>query len=119
MREKQLQNSCLSHALGLQSISMTHYCPCAISSKVQTCWPEGFSGKEFLESVIKDKHDDSYTSCIKSATNYAYAHSEIFQLLAHVIWYRLFVLFEEYLSGDGEEVHMTNSNFTFATELAE
>ena len=26
-----------------------------------------------------------------------------------------FALFEEYLSGNGEEVHMTNSNFTFAT----
>ena len=78
--------------------------------------PERFSVQGFLESVINDKHDDSYTSCIKSAANYAYAHLEVFQLLVHIIWYRLFALFEEYLSGNGEKVHMTNSNFcTFAT----
>ena len=77
--------------------------------------PEHFSVKGLLESVINDKHDDSYTSCIKSAANYAYAHLEVFQLLAHIIWNRLFALFEEYLSGNREEVYMTNSNFTFAT----
>ena len=49
--------------------------------------PERFSVKGFLESVINDEHDDSYTSCIKSAANYAYAHLEVFQLLALIIWY--------------------------------
>ena len=70
--------------------------------------------KEFLESITNDKHHDLFTSCIKSAANYAHSHLEVFQLLAHIIWCRLFSSFEEYLSGNGE-VHVTNSNFTFAT----
>ena len=77
--------------------------------------PKRFSVKDFLESIITDEHGDSYTSFIKSAANYALAHLEVFHLLAHIIWCRVFALFEAYLSENGEKVHMTNTNFTFAT----
>jgi hypothetical protein len=77
--------------------------------------PKRFSVKDFLESIINDEHGDSYTSFIKSAANYALAHLEVFHLLAHIIWCRVFALFEAYLSENGEKVHMTNTNFTFAT----
>ena len=109
---KQLFESCTGVKVNLEDVLLSMMCDFQHSL---TMLPERFSVKGFLESVINDKHDDSYTSCIKSAANYAYAHLKVFQLLAHIIWYRLFALFEEYLSGNGEEVHMTNSNFTFAT----
>ena len=109
---KQLFESCTGVKVNLEDVLLSMMCDFQQSLNML---PERFSVKEFLESVINDKNDDSYTSCIKSSANYAYAHLEVFQLLAHIIWYRLFLLFEKYLSGNGEEVHMSNSNFTFAT----
>ena len=109
---KQLFESCTGVKVNLEDVLLSMMCDFQHSLNML---PERFSVKGFLESFINDEHDDSYTSCIKSAANYAYAHLEVFQLLALIIWYRLFALFEEYLSGNGEEVHMSNSNFTFAT----
>ena len=106
---KQLFESCTGVKVNLEDVLLSTMCDFQHSLNML---PERFSVKGFLESVISDKHDDSYTSCIKSAANYAHAHLEVFQLLAHIISYRLSAFFEEYLSGNGEEVHMTNSNFT-------
>ena len=35
-------------------------------------------------------------------------HLDIFDLLARIIWIRLFTLFESYISENGESVHMMN-----------
>lgn len=77
--------------------------------------PTRFSVREFLESVTNDTNDDPYSASIKSAARYGIDHLELFDLLARIIWCRLFTLFESYVSENGESVHMTNSNFTYAT----
>ena len=112
---KQLFESCTGVEVNLENVLLCMMCDFQQSLNML---PKRFSLKDFLESIINDEHDVHdvpYTRCIKSAANYAHTHLEVFQLLAHIIWCRLFALFEQYLSGNGEAVHMTNSNFTFAT----
>ena len=77
--------------------------------------PTRFSVREFLESVINDAHDDPYSVSIKSSARYGIDHLDLFDMLARIIWCRLFSLFESYVSENGESVHMTNSNFMYAT----
>ena len=77
--------------------------------------PERFSVKGFLESLISDEHADRYSESIKAADRYGINHLDLFELLARITWFRLFILFQSYSSGNGESVHMTNSDFSFAT----
>ena len=81
---KQLFESCTGVKVNLEDVLLFMMCDFQHSLNMLA---ERFSVKGFLESVINDEHDDTYTSCIKSAANYAYAHLEVFQLLALIIWY--------------------------------
>ena len=90
-------------------------CMCADFQQQLTVLPERFSVKEFLESQIDVPNDDQYSESIKSAAAYGIYHLDLFNLLARIIWIRLFTLFESYNSENGESVHMTNCNFTYAT----
>ena len=91
-------------------------CMCADDFQEQlTVLPERFWVKEFLESQIDVPNDDQYSESIKSAAAYGIDHLDLFDLLARIIWIRLFTLFESYISENGESVHMTNCNFTYAT----
>ena len=90
-------------------------CMCDDFQEQLTVLPERFSVKEFLESQIDVPNDDQYSESIKSAAAYGIDHLDLFNLLARIIWIRLFMLFESYISENGKSVHMTNCNFTYAT----
>ncbi len=64
--------------------------------------PSDFDIKSFIES------------CNKAAT-FALENLETFNLLACVLWCRIAILFNDYLTDNLEDIHMTNKNFTCAT----
>ena len=74
-----------------------------------------FSIKDFLQKIVNGSHDDPFSTSIKSAAKYGIDNLEAFELLSKILWCRINDLFQDYLSENGEEVHMTNRDFTTAT----
>ena len=70
--------------------------------------PNDFSIKDFLQKIVSDSHDDPFSTSIKSAAKYGIDNLEAFELLSKILWCRINDLFQDYLSENGEEVHMTN-----------
>lgn len=74
-----------------------------------------FSMRHFLEENICDNHTDPNSNSIKSAAKYASDNLDNFELLACLLWCRIAKLFEDYISENADEVHMSNQDFTCAT----
>ncbi|CAB3986730.1 ATP-dependent DNA helicase PIF1 [Paramuricea clavata] len=77
--------------------------------------PSSFTVKTFLENVMNDNNEDSYSEAVKSAAKYGVNNLEIFELLTLILWCRIFQLFEDYFTENMEEMQMTNKDFTCAT----
>ena len=75
--------------------------------------PLEFSMKTFME--INKKDNDPFSQSINLAAQYALENLEIFKVLACVFWCRIATIFNDYLTHNLKEVHMTNKNFTCAT----
>ncbi|XP_028404093.1 ATP-dependent DNA helicase PIF1-like [Dendronephthya gigantea] len=52
--------------------------------------PSSFSVKAFLEKIINDANEDSYSQSVKSAAKYGTHNLDDFELLACLFWYRIF-----------------------------
>lgn len=77
--------------------------------------PRHFSIKDFLQNLLEDSHNDPFSMLIKSAASHGINNLDVFELLAEVLWCRINILFQEYLSKNGEQALMTNRDFTAAT----
>jgi ATP-dependent DNA helicase PIF1 len=89
-------------------------CLCDFESHLSVL-PQNFSIKDFLESIVKDNHDDPFSKSIKSAAQFGIDNLGTFEVLVRILWCRVHRLFRDYLSENGEEVHMTNRDFTTCT----
>jgi hypothetical protein len=77
--------------------------------------PSSFSVKAFLDKLINDTNEDSYSQSVKSATKYGADNLDDFELLAVIFWCRIYELFENYLTENLEVLQMTNIDFTYTT----
>ena len=89
-------------------------CMCDFKSPLSVL-PQNFSIKDFLENIVKDNHDDPFSKSIKSAAQFGIDNLGTFEVLVRILWFRVHELFRDYLSENGEEVHMTNRDFTAST----
>ena len=64
---------------------------------------------------MNDNHDDSFSKSIKSAAQFGIDNLDTFEVLVRIFWCRVCALFRDYLSENGDEVHMTNRDFNAAT----
>ena len=87
---------------------------CDCEEKLAAPSPD-FSIKDFLQKIIDDSNDDPFGTSMKSAAKYGLDNLAVFELLPKILWYRINGIFEDYLSENGEEVYMTNKDFTAAT----
>lgn len=78
--------------------------------------PAQFSVKSFHDEIMRDSPTDPLSSSIQIAASYASDKLDHFELLACILWCRISILFEDYISEKSEEVHMTNHDFTYATK---
>ena len=91
---------------------LSNLCDCEKKLNVP---PTDFSIKDFLQKIVNGSHDDPFSNSIKSAAKYGIDNLGAFELLSKILWCRINNLFQDYLSENGEEVHMTNRDFTAAT----
>ena len=77
--------------------------------------PSSFSVKAFLDKLINDTNEDSYSQSVKSAAKYGADNLDDFELLALIFWCRIYELFENYLTENLEVLQMTNKDFTCTT----
>ena len=88
-------------------------CMCDFESRLSVL-PQNFSIKDFLENIVKDNHGDPFGKSIKSAAQFGIDNLGTFKVLVRILWL-VHKLFQDYLSENGEEVHMTNRDFTAST----
>jgi hypothetical protein len=74
--------------------------------------PSSFSVKAFLDKLINDANEDSYSQSVKSAAKYG---ADNLDDLAVIFWCRIYELFENYLTENLEVLQMTNKDFTCTT----
>ena len=80
-----------------------------------TAPPASFCMKDFLQNIIGDISNDSYSKSVKSGTNYGANNLELFELFVLISWCRIYVMFQNYLTEHlGELRHMTSKDFTNA-----
>ena len=87
---------------------------CDFESKLSTL-PPSFSIKDFCQKITRDDHTDLFRKSIHLAAKYATDNLDAFELLARILWCRIYQLFRNYLSENETEVHMTNRDFTSTT----
>ena len=73
-----------------------------------------------MENIVKDNHDDPFSKSIKSTAQFGIDNLGTFEVLVRILWFQVHELFQDelfrdYLSENGEEVHMTNRDFTAST----
>lgn len=73
--------------------------------------PSMFQIELFLKKIVDDPSHDSY---IQSAASYALANLNLFRLLSGILWCQVSALFEDHLSENCENFHITNREFTWA-----
>ena len=88
---------------------------CDFESKLSTL-PPSFSINDFCQKIVRDDHTDPFLKSIHLAAKYATDNSAAFELLARILWCRIYQLFRDYLSDNEDEIHMTNRVFTSTTE---
>ena len=76
--------------------------------------PVDFSIAPFIE-MIKKPNSNDFCESINSAAKFADDNTEAFELLACVLWCRIARIFNDYLTDNLEDMHLTNKNFTNAT----
>ena len=76
--------------------------------------PPSFCMKDFLQNIIGDISDDSYSKSVKSAANYAANNLKLFELFVLISWRRIYVMFQNYQTEHLDELHMTSKDFTNA-----
>ena len=78
--------------------------------------PPTFQIESFLKKIVDDPvSHDPYSQSFQSAASYALENLDQFRLLSGILWYRIFVLFEDHLSENCDDMHITNKEFTWAT----
>ena len=75
--------------------------------------PSDFDVKRLL--TLKNNNVSSLSKSIRLAAVIALNNIESFQLLLQIFWCRIFILFQNHLTENLGEIHMTNKNFTSAT----
>ncbi|CAB3978006.1 ATP-dependent DNA helicase PIF1-like [Paramuricea clavata] len=71
--------------------------------------------KAFLDKLINDANEDSYSQSVTSAAKYGADNLDDFELLAVIFWCRIYELFENYLTENLKVLQMTNKDFTCTT----
>ena len=87
---------------------------CDFESKLSTL-PPSFSIKDFCQKITRGDHTDPFRKSIHLAAKYATDNLDAFELLARILWCRIYQLFRDYLSENETEIHMTNRDFTSTT----
>ena len=99
-----------------ESVNLENVLTSLLQSKYKlSSLPENFSVNDFLEEIVNEPCDDSFSTSIKSAAQYCIEHQEVFHLLTEILWVRIYNIFCVYLSKNEEDVYMTNRDFTAAT----
>jgi hypothetical protein len=75
--------------------------------------PIDFDIKTFVE--LHNKCKDPFSKAINSAASFAMDNLQTFNLLACVLWCRIATLFNDYLTENLNDIHITSKNFTCAT----
>jgi hypothetical protein len=75
--------------------------------------PNDFDIKTFVE--LHKKCKDPFSKAINSAASFAMNNLQTFNLLACVLWCRIATLFNDYLTDNLNDIHITNKNFMCAT----
>ena len=78
--------------------------------------PKSFNPVNFLETFTF-KHDDHVSSSINAEVEFALDESNMdnFKLLLGIIWYRIFIIFKDFLAENVDSVRTTSKNFFDAT----
>ena len=78
--------------------------------------PSTFHIELFVQKIVDDAvSHDSYSQSLQSAASYAQENLDQLRMLCGILWYRIFVLFEDHLSENCDDIHITNKEFTRAT----
>ena len=77
--------------------------------------PSTFHIDLFLKKIVDDPSHDSYSQSLQSAASYALVNLDLFRLLSGILWCRVSALFEDHLSENCDDLHITNREFTWAT----
>ena len=96
------------------SLEDVFLCLCVLQSRLSILL-QNFSIQDFLQNIVKDDHEGFFSTSIKYAAKFGIDNIENFEVLARILWLRVHGLFRDYLSENGDEVHMTNRDFTAAT----
>ena len=78
--------------------------------------PSTFHIESFLKNIVDDPvSHDPYSQSLQSAASYALENVDQFRLLSGILWHHIFVLFEDHLSENCDDVHLSNKEFTWVT----
>ncbi|CAB4017276.1 Hypothetical predicted protein [Paramuricea clavata] len=77
--------------------------------------PSTFHIDLFLKKIVDDPSHDSYRQSLQSAASYAQVNLDLFHLLSGTLWCWVSALFEDHLSKNCDDLHITNREFTWAT----
>ena len=78
--------------------------------------PSTFHIESFLKNIVDDPvSHDFYSQSLQSAVSYVLENVDQFHLLSGILWHHIFVLLEDHLSENCDDVHLSNKEFTWAT----